>query len=1360
MARSHHETTPPNPPRQDLNIDEVQKNVEQMLNEIHEADEELTIRYKPRQFFSTSGAVPNQNDGATHFLDIETVRQLKYWVQHHLDDFLNVFNDLRIDRDKYLIALKNFHEFVKLFKTQKKNLFDIGNILEQIRDRLKTSEKEKKRVMSQLVDKRIEYDDLIKLNETRRSGRAFNFDSDEDSGNIGDGEKGSVVGGSIATSFIKFSKKKRTGKHPNPDKFTDDVNSDWLTWKINVHDKFTINSDWYETARFMVTTVIGWTEGEAAKHIQSRRYNNLDYFESEIMVINFLEDIYGDSDHQRNVRREYRDLTMFDIQDFQSFYSNFHRLGIQTNFDQLTLMEDLVDKLIMSLKQALNNSSRHHSTLLAWKNDIQQVYNGLVSIRKKKIRIRAQKPVLMLFKTTSAASTATPFVKSATSAPFVKPNGQLRLCVDYRRLNHITKRNRYPIPLIEETLARVQGCKYLIKLNIISAFNKLRMSEESEELITFVTSMKSYKYRVLPFGLINDPASWQHYMNDLLFNFLNEFCQVYLDDILIYSKFKKEHIVHVRAVLEKLKEVDLQVDIEKCEFFKKEVAFLGVILSVNGLRMDPKKIQVIVDWARFTNLKKVQVFVGFVNFYRRFIRDFSKKVRALTRMIKKLVGFEWITEAEEVFNLLKKTVIEAPIFRHYDRIKQAILEIDSSDYVNAGVLSQYDDEGVLHLVAFYSRNMISVECNYEIYDKELLVIIRCLEHWRSELEGTDEPIKIFTDHKGLETFMTSKKLTFRQARWAEILSEFNIAIQFQSGAQNVKADVLIRMPSSRPKDDSDERHQYREQVLLISERLEIHVVESDESIYERVLAANKADDDCRTYREAFSQGLTLVNGVNLRDCQEKNDALYYKNRLWVLVDAPLLVDLLREIHELPASGHFEFNRMKNLLRRDYYWFNMRKAVRRYVRNCHGCQRTKTFRNRKNGLLTFLVIPLQRWTDIFIDFITGLFDAHGHNAICTIIDRLSKERHYAFCTAEDEGTSAEITAKILIQYVFRTHDLFFFITFDRGFQFVSLVWQAFCRILGIKCKLFTAFHSEIDGQTERANQDIERQLRQYCNYMQNDWDVWLSMVEFADNNAVFASTELSPFFVNKGFHSRMSFSSDSISYVTTKKRLLAAKAKNITGIMQNILNYVRDHVDVAQKRMTIQVNKHRKVVKYVEGDYVFLNRRNIKTARSFDKLDDKKLGSFKVLERRGNFYQLELFETMRIYDVFHCWFFRKNFCDFFENQINESFDSVIVNENLEWEMNDILKSRYHYNRLQYRANWSGWPHDRTWYYVDNGEFDNARDVIEDFHRNHSIVAGSEPFKPNIFVVDTQDPLAGRRRSRRKVAVLALIEATFD
>ena len=199
-------------------------------------------------------------------------------------------------------------------------------------------------------------------------------------------------------------------------------------------------------------------------------------------------------------------------------------------------------------------------------------------------------------------------------------------------------------------------------------------------------------------------------------------------------------------------------------------------------------------------------------------------------------------------------------------------------------------------------------------------------------------------------------------------------------------------------------------------------------------------------------------------------------------------------------------------------------------------------------------------------------------------------------------------------------------------------------------------------------------------------------------------------------------------------------------------------------MTIQINKHRKIVEYVEKNFIFLDRRNIKTIRSSDKLDDKKLDSYRMLQRMNNFYRFELSEIMRIYDVFHCWLFRKDLRDSLESQINEFFDSVIVNENFEWEMNDILESRYRYNRFQYRVNWSDWSHDRTWYYVDNEEFDNVRDVMNDFHRTHFTTTNSKSFRTLIsvfqIVVNESDFSTGRRRSRKKIAMLTLIEIIFN
>ncbi|SLM37370.1 hypothetical protein PDIG_11210 [Lasallia pustulata] len=248
----------------------------------------------------------------------------------------------------------------------------------------------------------------------------------------------------------------------------------------------------------------------------------------------------------------------------------------------------------------------------------------------------------------------------------VKPNRSLRVCGDYRKLNAITKRKRYPIPLIEETLAKVTGCKYLTKLDVIAAFNKLRMHPNSEDYTTFITSMGAYKYHVLPFGLTNGPANYQHYMNDVLWDHLNNFCSAYLDDILIYSKTLKEHSQHIWGVLQKLIDAGLQVDIEKCKFHVQETSFLGVLLSTDGLRMDPKKVQVVVDWSTPTNLKQVQAFIGFRNFYRQFIKGFSKIVGPMLKLTQKGVIFQWTDTCQKSFKLLKQRVVTAPVLQHFD----------------------------------------------------------------------------------------------------------------------------------------------------------------------------------------------------------------------------------------------------------------------------------------------------------------------------------------------------------------------------------------------------------------------------------------------------------------------------------------------------------------------------------------------------------------------------------------------------------------------------------------------------------------------------------------------------------------------
>ncbi len=343
-----------------------------------------------------------------------------------------------------------------------------------------------------------------------------------------------------------------------------------------------------------------------------------------------------------------------------------------------------------------------------------------------------------------------------------KKDKSLRFCVDYRKLNALIKRNRYFLSLIDETFARIQESKYLTRLNIIVTFNKLRMHSNSEDLTIFIIFFNSYKYHVMLFELINESTFYQHYMNDVLFKYLHQFCQIYLDDIIIYSKILKKHKQHVWLILNRLWEADLQINIDKCKFYVQKIIFLELLMSIEKLKMNSRKMQAVVDWFTINNLTQMQFFIDFCNFYQCFIKNFSKIVCSMIQLIQKKIIFEWNEVCQTAFNHMKRCMTETSILRHFDQIRDFILEIDSFDYINDEVLSQYDDEDVLHLIVFYSKNMFSAECNYEIYNKELLIIIWAFEHWWLKLKLINISIKMFINHQVLISLMKDKKLSQQQ----------------------------------------------------------------------------------------------------------------------------------------------------------------------------------------------------------------------------------------------------------------------------------------------------------------------------------------------------------------------------------------------------------------------------------------------------------------------------------------------------------------------------------------------------------------------------------------------------------------------
>jgi len=270
-------------------------------------------------------------------------------------------------------------------------------------------------------------------------------------------------------------------------------------------------------------------------------------------------------------------------------------------------------------------------------------------------------------------------------------------------------------------------------------------------------------------------------------------------------------------------------------------------VSEQSLCINFIKVKVIVNWTTSINLKEVQSFVRFINFYRCFIKNFLKLVKSFTQLTRKDTSFVWNEVCVQAFHDLKKQVSSISVLRHFDSKRQTILEINASDYVKDEILSQYNDEKVFHSIAFYSKSMIFAECNYHIYDKKLLVIIQCFKHWRLKLECTELLIQIFIDHQTLKIFIKNKQLTRRQVNYLDILFKFNFQIIFQSGKINTKVDALIRMFLINVS-ESTQRTEDCYQIILILNRINILAIESEVDFYQRVKDVNKMNELCNEYK--------------------------------------------------------------------------------------------------------------------------------------------------------------------------------------------------------------------------------------------------------------------------------------------------------------------------------------------------------------------------------------------------------------------------------------------------------------------------------------------------------------------------------
>lgn len=715
--------------------------------------------------------------------------------------------------------------------------------------------------------------------------------------------------------------------------------------------------------------------------------------------------------------------------------------------------------------------------------------------------------------------------KSPAGSPlfFVKKkDGSLRPCVDYQDLNDLTIKDRTPLPLINDLLDKIAGSKIFTKIDLRGAYNLVRIKKGDEWKTAFRTKYGLYEYLVMPFGLTNAPAVFQRMMNSIFSDMLDVFLVVYLDDMLIFSPDEQSHIRHVRAVLQRLKHNKLFAKLEKCEFHKPSVTFLGYVVSGEGVAADPEKVEAINKWPTPKKLKDVQAFLGFANFYRRFIPGFAEKARPITELTKKTKRFEWTNSAHSAMKEIIKSLTTAPVLKAADPNAPFILETDASDFAVGAVLLQIDKATkIKHPIAYYSRKLQSAEQNYTVHDKELLAIISAFQNWRHYLVGSPHVIDVCCDHRNLTFFRKKRILKPRHARWNLILSEFNFRVNFIPGRSNKVADALSRKPSYQGKESDDQttllpNHVWhRVGAVIRSEPLGIDIdLDKDwplaiahfliEDSWPPNMPQNKLSLCRREARKFRIIGVerclvreTADGSVNYLPANDRKNAI-------------------RKYHDF--LGHLAAESILPLLKRRYWFPAMDDEVRRYCQECPRCQENRADSTAANpGPLRPIppvALPFERWG---LDFVGPLpTSKSGNRYILTAIDYGTR---WIVAKPFPDKSSVSVMNFIYNHIVMEFGPPYEIIT-DRDKAFLEQALPHYEQLLRIKHLPTTSYHPRTNGMVERMHQMLNHSIRCLAQDTMDRWDEFLPQTVFAIRARTHSVTGHSPFYLTFGVHPRI------------------------------------------------------------------------------------------------------------------------------------------------------------------------------------------------------------------------------------------------
>ncbi|CAH9102252.1 unnamed protein product [Cuscuta epithymum] len=802
-----------------------------------------------------------------------------------------------------------------------------------------------------------------------------------------------------------------------------------------------------------------------------------------------------------------------------------------------------------------------------------------------------------------------------------KKDGTLRMCIDYRQLNKVTIKNRYPLPRIDDLFDQLRGATVFSKIDLRSGYHQLKIKEDDIPKSAFRTRYGHFEFLVMSFGLTNAPAAFMDLMNRVFHKYLDRFVIVFIDDILIYSESEEEHEEHLILVLETLREKQLYAKLSKCEFWLKEIGFLGHVVSGSGIAVDNKKIEAITEWERPKNVKEIRSFLGLAGYYRKFVEKFSVLASPLTKLTRKGAKFIWDDKCEKGFIELKKRLTEAPVLA---LPKQGVGYDVYSDVSIQGFGCVLMQNG--RVIAYASRQLKKHEVNYPTHDLELGAVVFALKIWRHYLYG--ETCHIYTDHKSLKYVFTQKELNMRQRRWMELIKDYHLVIEYHPGKANVVADALSRKSSSGAL--LANLRALRAQLEVSSDGALLARFEVRPTLLDEIKKGQEADEEIMKIRERMQAG-------PVEDFRERDDGLLlFRDRVCVPSDDELRKSILEEAHSSAYAMHPGGTKIYRDLKESYWWSGMKREIAEYISRCLTCQQVKAEHQHPAGLLQPLSIPEWKWEHVTMDFVVGLpRTIRNYDAVWVVVDRLTKSAHFL---PINTTYPLERLAKLYTDEIVRLHGVPVTIVSDRDPRFTSRFWPKFQESMGTRLKFSTAFHPQTDGQSERVIQILEDMLRACALEFQGSWDNHLALVEFAYNNSYQASIGMPPYEALYGRRCRTPLCWDEVG-------MAKLEGTDLVEVTKSKVKLIRERLKAAQDRQKSYADKRRRTLEFKVDDEVFLKVSPWKGIIRFQtrgKLNPRYIGPFRIIEKVGAVaYRLQLTpELEKIHNVFHVSMLKK------------------------------------------------------------------------------------------------------------------------